>query len=348
MFSTEVAPKFVEAARVLLENVMLAKPDEHILITVDNESDPTAVQALWTAAFGLSDKASLMLSPQSPFQGGFADPYIADPLKAAMLNADVWIELSYPYLAGSHAFDASMRTNRTRYYLATGMTGDAMVRLFTSVDIDDLFALQRAFDEHLMAADGKECRITSPLGTDVLFTLDGGHLPFGMCRAEAPGLTGVLGTVFVMPKLETVRGTITVENIASDNIYIPLPEPVSLKVDGKVREVSGGGAKYDVVEKALRKGGGGKDYGYVVHFTCGIHPGTRYTGGCFVEDQRVPGYNAVGLGLPFWVEGGGETHPDTILSSQSIWVDGTQVVKNGVIVGPQKLVDLAAKIGTAA
>jgi leucyl aminopeptidase (aminopeptidase T) len=348
MLNRKISSDLAKAGRALIKDVMLAKPGEHVLITADSATDPEAVQALWDAAREIDDKVAVMVSPQAPFQGGFADPYISDPLKAAMTNADVWVELAFPYLAGSHAFDAAMRNNRTRYYLATGMTSDAMVRLFNSVDLDDLFALQRAFDEVLASADGKECRITNPLGTDVTFQLDSSHSPFGMCRAETPGLTGVLGTVFVMPKLETVRGTIVVENICTDNTYIPLPEPVALKVDGKVQQIGGGGAKRDLVEKALRKGGGGKDYGYVVHFTCGVHSGTRYTGECFVEDQRVPGYNAVGLGLPFWVEGGGETHPDTVLSSQSIWIDGQQIVKDGAIVGPDRLIKLAGKVAAAA
>ncbi|MEA2783226.1 MAG: 2,5-dihydroxypyridine 5,6-dioxygenase [Rhodospirillaceae bacterium] len=323
---------------------MLAKPGEHVLVTADTASDPAVVRAIWDAARELTDKVAVLISPRMPFQGGFADPYISDPLRSSMMNADVWIELAFPYIAGSHAFDAAMKNNRTRYYLSTGLTSDAMLRLFASADVNEVFALQRRFDEYLVANNGKECRITNPLGTDVTFTLETSHLPFGMCRAETPGLTGVLGTVFVMPNLDSVKGTIKVENICSDDVYIPLPEPVALQVDGKVRSISGGGAKREFVESALRKGGGGKDYGYVVHFTCGIHPGARYTGKCFVEDQRVPGYNAVGLGLPFWVDGGGETHPDTVLSSQSIWIEGQQIVKDGVIVGPAGLAEQARKI----
>ena len=85
----------------------------------------------------------------------------------------------------------------------------------------------------------------------------------------------------------------------------------------------------------------GEGLGYIIHFTCGIHPAARYTGNCFLEDQRVPGYNAVGLGLPFWMPGGGENHPDAVLSKQSLWLDGDQIVKDGLIVGPPDLAELA-------
>ena len=147
-----------------------------------------------------------------------------------------------------------------------------------------------------------------------------------------------------MPDLDTVKGVINVESIFSDDVYTMLPEPVTIEVDGKVQSLAGGGSKMDFVESALRKGGGGEDYGYVVHFTCGVHPGARYTGTCFLEDQRAPGYNAVGLGLPFWAPGGGETHPDTVISSQSVWVDGEQIVDAGVIVNPPELAALFGKL----
>ena len=79
------------------------------------------------------------------------------------------------------------------------------------------------------------------------------------------------------------------------------------------------------------------DYGYVVHLTYAIHPSARYTGTSFVEDSRVTGCNAVGLGIPFWEPGGGENHPDGVLSQQSIWIDGAKIVEDGIIVSPSDL-----------
>jgi hypothetical protein len=114
-------------------------------------------------------------------------------------------------------------------------------------------------------------------------------------------------------------------------------------MDGKVRDVLGGGPENKAMRRALERAGNG-DFGYVVHFTCGIHPAARYTGKSLIEDQRVIGYNAIGLGLPPWEPGGGENHPDVIMSMQSIWIDGKQIMRNGVFVGPPRLVALAAKL----
>ena len=46
-----------------------------------------------------------------------------------------------------------------------------------------------------------------------------------------------------------------------------------------------------------------------------------------------------------WVPGGGENHPDAVLSKQSIWLDGEPIVRDGRIVGPPRLAELAEKLG---
>ena len=345
MLTSYHGPEAARAGRVLIKDVMLTQPDEHVLITADTASDMTVVQALQNAAHELGAKVAVLIVPQLPHQGGFADPYIPDPLRAAMCNCDVWIELNIPYLAGSKAFDAVMKNERTRYYLSPGLTREAMIRLFTKVNLDDLFAVNAVFEALLSDAAGKECRITNKLGSDVTFKLaKEGADELSCCRAEKPGMTAVPGAVLILPELESVKGVLMIESLLHDDIYTPLEEPVTLRMDGKVQEISGGGPKLRLVETALKRGGGGDDYGYVIHFTCGIHPAARNTGECFIEDQRVTGYNAIGLGLPWWVEGGGETHPDSVLSSQSLWVDGEEIVRDGVIVGPPKLAELADRL----
>jgi hypothetical protein len=81
-----------------------------------------------------------------------------------------------------------------------------------------------------------------------------------------------------------------------------------------------------------------------VHFTCGYHPAARFTGTSFIEDQRVIGCNAVGLGLPQWIDGGGENHPDCVMKEQSFWIDGKQIIDDGDIVGPPILADAVSRL----
>ena len=81
--------------------------------------------------------------------------------------------------------------------------------------------------------------------------------------------------------------------------YTELGEPMTLRIDGKVQEVIGGGPENKVMRRALARAGNG-DFGYVVHFTCGFHP-------------------------------------DCVISMQSMWVDGRQILRDGVIVAPDHL-----------
>lgn len=120
-------------------------------------------------------------------------------------------------------------------------------------------------------------------------------------------------------------------------------EPAALTIDGRIREIAGGGSDRVLLQRALRRAAGG-DYGGLIHFTHGIHPAARTTGESFIEDMRVTENDAVGLGISFWLPGGGENHPDAIITQQSVWIDGRMIVKDGVIVDPPHLAELAERL----
>ena len=231
-----------------------------------------------------------------------------------------------------------MTKGRARYFLGADIGADEIVRLMGGADLDGMFALGDAFGDLIAEAAGKECRITNPLGTDVCFALAKPE-GFAFSRATEPGGYFVPGTVMVLPEMESVRGSIVTRNMFHE-YYTELAEPMTLTIDGQVKDVIGGGPENKVMRRALTRAGNGA-FGYVVHFTCGFHPAARYTGQCFIEDQRVAGYNAIGLGLPFWVPGGGENHPDCVISMQSMWIEGQQIIQDGMIISPTQLVTMA-------
>jgi leucyl aminopeptidase (aminopeptidase T) len=200
--------------------------------------------------------------------------------------------------------------------------------MFSGVNLDSYFAVQQDLDALIERSAGKMVRITSALGTDVSFVM---AKPRGTKprHANQPGMYLIPGSSTFPPEMESVRGKIVVETVFHE-FYTPLQRPISLDVDGRIRSVSGGGTDRAILDRALRRAGGG-DYGYVIHFTHGLHPAARFTGTCFVEDMRVVGSDAVGLGLPWWVPGGGENHPDAVMSMQSVWIDGRQIVADGAL-----------------
>lgn len=334
-------PDLAIAADVLVRDYMAVRSGEAVLITTDGERDPAVVQAIANAARLADASPAVLAIPQLPFQGALADPYMHPALVAAASSCAVWIDLTFPYIAGSHVFDTAMASKKVRYLLGGDLTPGGLSRLFGKVDLDAYYAVHQAFDSITSAAIGKQVRLTNGQGSDITFTL--GKPGFAKPRrADAPGLYFVPGSCTMFPEPDSVKGVLHVD-AAFHEYYTPLDPPITLRLDGRIREVSGGAGERVVLDRALRRASGG-DYGHVIHFTQGIHPAARVTGQSFIEDMRAIGNNAIGLGIPFWLPGGGENHPDTIMTLQSIWVAGEKIVEDGIIVGPPALAKLAEKL----
>jgi leucyl aminopeptidase (aminopeptidase T) len=249
----------------------------------------------------------------------------------------VWLDLTFPYMGGSAAHDRAMKTNHVRSLLVADLGAAGIGRLFGAVDFDRLFALQAALDRLVADSVGRTCRFINAKGTDVSFTI-GRPATRKLRRTDQPGTYTPPGSAVIYPEPETVRGELVVEAAFHEHHTI-LREPIRIRVDGRITDVSGGGSDLRLMERALRRAGGG-EYGSLIHFSHGFHPAARFTGESFIEDIRVAGSNAIGLGIPWWEEGGGENHPDAVVTMQSLWIADQPIVRDGVIVGPPELAAL--------
>lgn len=340
--SAGVALELVErGAHTLLSDYFCLQPGEQVLITADTATDRAAVDAVFRAARTLGAHPSLLLMPQVPFQGGLADPYVPQTLGPASRNCDVWIDLTFPYLAGSHVYEEAIKAGRVRYLLGGDTGSGGLARMFGSVDLDAYFSVLEKLQGFIGESVGKRARITCPLGTDIEFELDKVGIPKPRL-ANKPGMFLVPGSCGLFPVLESVKGKMAFTAIFHE-YFCKLEQPLVVTVDGKVRQVEGPTNHRLTLERALRRAGNG-EFGNIIHFTYAMNPGARETAQGFIEGSRVMGSNAVGMGLPWWVPGGGENHPDGVLSNQSIWIDGEAIVKDGVIVGPAEVRDIADRL----
>jgi leucyl aminopeptidase (aminopeptidase T) len=342
MFSNPTnAPYLDHGAQVLVSDSMAVKPGESVLITADTETDPAAVHALFRAVRAAGATVSVLAFPQLPYQGALADPYLPPALGPAAAHSDVWIDLAFPYVAGSHTFEEVNAAKRTRYLLAGDIGAGGISRIYGGVGADDFFSVTGTMQKLVDESTGKTMRITDPAGTDIVFKV--GKPGFMKPRrAEEPGMYFVPGGCTIFPELETVCGTIALAAVFHE-YYATLAEPLVLTVDDKIRDVRGPAHHRVVLDRALRRAGNG-EYGNIIHLTYGMHPAARMTGQSFIEDIRVLGNNAVGMGLPFWVPGGGENHPDGVVVNQSIWLDGEQIVNDSVIIGPASIAEQARRL----
>jgi leucyl aminopeptidase (aminopeptidase T) len=329
------------AADVLLAGQFCLQKGQSVLITADNRSDPLLVDALAVSADRHGGRPIVMSIPQLPFQGKLADPYLAEPLLAATASADIWLDMTFPSMAGSRAFDEALKAKRARYLLLGDIGSEGFGRMYARVDFDRLFELQSAMDAFFALAEGKSCRITTPAGSNFTFRLQ----KAGARKerfATKPGAQTVFGSALFHPDLDSVRGVIALESIFHE-YYTQLPEPLVLEVDGKIRSLKGRAEDSRITERALRRAAGG-EYGHVIHLSLGLHPCAVATGRSFIEDIRVVGANAIGLGEPWWVPGGGENHPDGVITNQSMWIEDQPVVQEGRLVNPQESAALLSRL----
>jgi leucyl aminopeptidase (aminopeptidase T) len=324
----------------MVDDYLAVRERENVLVTADTASDMVAAEAILAASEAAGAKATLAIIPQLPFQGTLADPYIPEPLAGAAQSCDVWIDLCFPYLAGSTVSDQALKAGRVRYLMITGMSGAGIDRLFAGADQDLIYAVQTGLSDVIQASEGKEARITTHVGTDLSFMM-AKHSRKKPRRYDKPGMYTPPGSVAFSPELESVRGTVVITSVFHE-YYVPRLEPITIKVDGQITEISGGGSELYPMERSLRRAGGG-EYGHIIHFTHGFHPAVR-PGQGLLEDIRTPGNNAIGLGKPFWVPGGGENHPDGLINMHSVWIDGEVIVKDGDIVSPPELAKLAKEL----
>jgi 2,5-dihydroxypyridine 5,6-dioxygenase len=327
------------AARKLVD-YMGVKRGESVVVTTDLTTDDGLAELIYHAAREQHAQVVMTTMARLPYQGGLADAFIPPVVAAAVGAADVWIDLTFPYMAGSKVQDAVMHNGRTRYLLCADIGKGGLLRLFGAVDLDAFFDALGHFEEQLASKLGASIRITDPLGSDVTFKLAKSPMKKPR-RAEVPGSYLVPGTCAMYPEMESVKGVIKLTAVFHE-YYTPLAEPLEVIVDGQIREVRGGGADRMVLERTLKRAANGA-YGYIVHFTYAMNPGAKSTGTSFIEDSRVFGCNAVGMGLPWWVPGGGENHPDGVLARQSIWFDNELMVKDGLPVA-KALVDAAQRL----
>jgi len=329
----------VRAADVLVREQFDVRPGEGVLITADPRTQAALLDALLSAILRVDGRPVVATIPQLPFQGALADPYLPDSLAAAAAEADVWLDLTFPYLAGSALHDRAMKARRARYALLATADADSFSRLYGGVDFGALMNYQMAMVEYLDGKAGAAGRFTCPLGTDVGFTLDKVKLKRERV-ARTPGMHTVPGAQSLYPILNSVTGRIVLQAMFDEH-YRLLRRPVSIEVDGRLRDFAGAAAEDSLrLDRALRRAGGGQGYGFLIHFTMGFHPAARLTGANFIEDIRALGTNAIGMGLPWWEPGGGENHPDGVVLDQSLWIDGEAIVEAGRIVGPASLMRL--------
>nr|WP_218889438.1 hypothetical protein [Saccharopolyspora hordei] len=330
------------AARKLVEQVMLVKPGEQVVLTGDTASDRRVVELTAQAVAAAGATPTVVWCETR--SGSAVEP--PPPVAGAVARADVWIEFSVAYVMHSEAFRTAI-ANGARYTNLTGMDVAMLVDTVGKPDFEGVMRLGRALVALLERAD--EVRVTAANGTDLVGRNQGRPINLRGKPAEHPGETVMLsGQISWNPVEETQNGT-----LVFDGALWPPPEigllrsPVRCSVErGVVTEITGG--RDAEVFRRWMESFGDPNMFRVAHWSLGFNPGVLVPTGRIVEDERVFGCVEFGIGTKgAWI--GGEpwvapAHTDGSVLGPSIHLDGEAIEVDGRYVHPD-LVRICEEIG---
>lgn len=328
-----------KAADELIRNIMGVQPGETVAITADTASTMSVVNAVASSAHALGALPMVITIPTPRGVGKAADPDLPiEPLTAALLKADVWIELNKQWILYSTPFERVEAQHKSiRYINLVEYNEDMFVRTIGQVDTAALKPFMKAVAGKTRSA--KTMRCANAAGTDVSFELDSTHLTSCDCgEANVPGIHMVPGQINVVPKFGSINGTIVFDGTISPTLGHMVNAPVKLTIKDSVIVDITGGSDADTLKHWLESF---DDPGMfkLAHIAYGFNPGAKLTGNV-VEDERVWGVTEWGIGYvsPYDAPPAGQdakSHCDGICLNSSVWLDGVQIMDEGRMVDPE-------------
>lgn len=340
--------EIARTAYKLVHDMIQLKAGESVLVTIDSISEFRVAEEIAKMADALGGKVMLAWHSTPKGYGALTMPYLPEPLIACADQTDVWIELNDQWLLYSPLWDKAVSNGRTRQIMLGGLGIERLVRNIGDVDI----AAQKKFQDALaaMTHKAKTMRITNAAGTDVSFTNSPGRPMNNEISYATPGAHFLIGQIGWAPLEDSINGVIAFDGALSgggDAEMGVLDETISYHVEkGRIKDITGG-KKAKIL----------KDYFaflddpnmYIAAHVCyGCSPTARLEG-CTTEDERVWGSTEWGFGhqgsnYSGTVSRVAKSHIDGICLNCSVWLDGAQILDNGVFVHPE-LKALAKAVG---
>lgn len=333
-----------QAADRLVSDIFSVKKGECVLITADDDSNENVIKAVVESAKAAGAQPMVISIPTPGGVGKAADPDLPiEPLSAALLQTDVWIEFNHQWLLYSTPFErAEAQNKKLRYMCLVDFDEELMVRTIGNVDTKKLRPFMLAITERTKQA--KRMRVTTPAGSDVSFEIDPNH--YTACDsgdASKPGIHMLTGQINVVPKFGSVNGRIVFDGSVTPPFGRTPSAPIILTVENSRIVRIEGNEDADTFQEFLSSF---EDEGMflMAHIAYGFNPGAKLTGN-IVEDERVWGCTEWGIGYvsPFDAPPHGQdakSHCDGICLQSSIWLDGVLIMDKGEVTDT-KLAELA-------
>ena len=232
----------------LVENYLRVQPGELFVVITDTRTAPEIPTALMAQALALgADPTHIMITPRS--RSGENPP---PPAAAAMKVADVIVAAASTSLYHTEAKSEAQRAG-ARGVLNAPYTAEEWTQGAMTADFHQIRPMAEKLRDRLKV--GKQIRLTSPAGTDLVATIEG-RKPVGWLTAicHEPGQISALpgGEVSLPPVEGTTEGRLVIEQVMSDLGRIETPLELIIQ-RGNVVEVKGGSsAQAEQLREILR------------------------------------------------------------------------------------------------
>ncbi|MDO9517949.1 MAG: aminopeptidase [Methanosarcinaceae archaeon] len=303
-----------KSADTIIRTCMGVKPGESVLIVTDKCTDERIANALFDAAVD-ADCEALLLAMKPRIQHGEEPPLV---VAEAMRSADVILAPTSKSITHTKARQNACKMG-ARVATLPGITMDMMISGGMTADYGKMGAVAKEVFE---ALDGsKEIRVTTKLGTDVVFDVAGCEWKADTGNCTAPGSMSNLpaGELFVAPA--SANGIVVIDGDMGGLGL--LDEPIVIEVKNGYA-VSFSGKRADELERMIDRVG--PDARNVAELGIGINPAARLIG-VILEDEKVGGtvHMALGDNSTFGGNVSVELHLDGIITSPKVYVDGVEL-----------------------
>lgn len=333
-------------AHEMISRFVQPKKGEQVLILADSESEDDFVHAFAAACAEYGAETNILIMPPTFLED--AERPLTGLALAAMRECDIYIPLVGTTYWAIHDMEVSRclhdktRPKHMRAFIpgarhAAGLKGDGLkftLEALRKHDYNKVREWGRKFCSYLIA--GKEIRVTSKAGTNLVASIEGidCFYPFGAFALE-PGELGLIpdGETGGGPKEFTAEGVIVIDGpIAYTALQPKLKEPVRVTIKGgRVVNIQGGEEAAGL--KKLIESNENADV--LAEISLGTNPYLPHTGIINITDKRILGTMHVAFGenqhqiYPYgtvW----SPIHVDCVLLKPNCWVDGVQLLKDGV------------------
>ncbi|MDH5815461.1 MAG: aminopeptidase [Candidatus Nezhaarchaeota archaeon] len=317
----ELKEKLRKAAEMVVKTCLGVRAGEKFLVITDTESE---VIGRAIAESGWEVGAETILVVMRPRTRHGEEP--PEPIAVMWPKADVFVAPTKYSLTHTQA-----RKRATEM----GARGATMPMITLDIFIEgmsvDYNMVKSNCDRLLKALRGsREIRVTSPLGTDIKFLVEGREFIADTGILIERGSFGNLpaGEVFVAPIEGTANGVVVFDGAIAGVGTLKVPVKVLIR-DGLAVEFEGEDEAQRL--KQLLSSVGMKEAFNVAEFGIGTNPGAKIVGNILM-DEKVYGTIHIAFGDNSTIGGRIKAgiHLDGIVTKPTVYVDDKMIMKDGV------------------